>query len=81
MARVGRDSTYVGADVVAGRYARNLKIFANLARLTEPGDRVLVIYGASHGKLLRDFVRESPDLQVVDTDRYLAPRRAVPQRR
>lgn len=80
MARVGRDSTYVGADVVAGRYARNLKIFANLARLTEPGDRVLVIYGASHGKLLRDFVRESPDLQVVDTDRYLAPRRALPQR-
>ncbi len=81
MARVGRDSTYVGADVVAGRYARNLKIFANLARLTEPGDRVLVIYGAGHGKLLRDFVRESPDLELVDTDRYLAPRRAAPQRR
>lgn len=73
MARVGRDSTYVGADVVAGRYARNLKIFANLARLVEPGDRVLVIYGSSHGKLLRDFVRESADLELVDADRYLAP--------
>lgn len=81
MARVGRDTAYVGADVVAGRYARNLKIFANLARLTEPGDRVLVIYGASHGKLLRDFVRESTDLELAETDRYLAPRKAVPQRR
>jgi hypothetical protein len=66
MARVGRDSTYEGADVVAGRYARNLKIFANLARLAEPGDRVLVIYGASHGKLLRDFVRESSDLELLE---------------
>lgn len=81
MARVGHDTTYVGADVVAGRYARNLKIFANLARLAERGDRVLVIYGASHGKLLRDFVRESPDLQLVETNRYLAPRRALPRRR
>lgn len=81
MARVGRDSTYIGADVVAGRYARNLKIFANLARLTEPGDRVLVIYGASHGKLLRDFVRESAELELVDTDAYLAPRSAVSQPR
>ena len=81
IARVGRDSTYVGADVVAGRYARNLKIFANMARLIEPGDRVLVIYGAGHGKLLRDFVRESADLELVSSERYLAPRRATPSRR
>lgn len=81
MARVGRDTTYVGADMVAGRYARNLKIFANLARLIERGDRVLVIYGASHGKLLRDFVRESADLELVDTNRYLTPRRAASARR
>ncbi len=80
-ARVGRDTTYVGADLVAGRYARNLKIFANLARLTEPGDRVLVIYGASHGKLLRDFVRESADLELVDTNRYLGSRKAPLRRR
>lgn len=81
MARVGRDTGYVGADVVAGRYARNLKIFANLARLIEAGDRVLVIYGASHGKLLRDFVRESADLELVSTEKYLAPRGAAPERR
>jgi hypothetical protein len=71
----------VGADVVAGRYARNLKIFANMARLTEQGDRVLIIYGASHGKLLRDFVRESADLDLIDVGRYLAPVSAASQRR
>lgn len=71
MARVGDDTTHVGADVLAGRYARNLKIFANLARLTGPGDRVLVIYGSSHGKLLREFVRQSGDMELVDVDPYL----------
>ncbi len=81
MARVGRDTAYVGADVVAGRYARNLKIFANMARLTEQGDRVLIIYGASHGKLLRDFVRESADLDLIDVGRYLAPVSAASQGR
>lgn len=71
MARVGNDSVYVGADVVAGRYERNLKIFANLARIAVPGDRLLVIYGSSHGKLLRDFVRESDDFELVHPDTYL----------
>jgi hypothetical protein len=74
MARVGRDTTYVGADVVATRYARNLRIYANLARLAEPGDRVLVIYGAGHGHLLREFIRYSDDLELVSAAEYLASR-------
>ena len=74
MARVGRDTTYVGADVVATRYARNLRIFANLARLIEPGDRVLVIYGAGHGHLLREFIRHSDDLELVAAEKFLALR-------
>lgn len=75
MARVGTPSDPVGASVVADRYERNLRIFANLARIVEPGDRVLVIYGASHGKLLRDFIRESGDYELIHPDRYLAPGR------
>ena len=74
MARVGRDTTYVGADVVASRYARNIKIYANMTRLIEPGDRVLVIYGAGHGHLLREFIRHSDDLELVPAENYLAPR-------
>lgn len=75
MARVGTPSDPVGASVVADRYERNLRIFANLARIVEPGDRVLAIYGASHGKLLREFVRESGDYELVHPERYLAPGR------
>lgn len=73
---IGDAERYVGADLVAGRFERNLKIFANIARLAEPGDRVLVVYGASHGKLLRQFVDESPALDLVRADAYLAPRAA-----
>lgn len=73
MARVGTPADPIGASVVADRYERNLRIFANLARIAEPGDRVLVIYGASHGKLLRDFIRESGDYELVHPERYLAP--------
>lgn len=73
MARVGTGTEPVGAEVVADRYERNVHIFANLARATEPGDRILVIYGASHGKLLRDFVRESTELELEPIAPYLVP--------
>ena len=77
-APVGAAERYVGADLVAGRYERNLKIFANVARIAQPGERVLVLYGAGHGKLLRQFVDESPALDLVRADRFLAPRAAGP---
>ena len=76
-APVGDAERPVGADLVAGRYERNLKIFANVARIAQPGERVLVLYGAGHGKLLRQFVDESPALDLVRADPYLAPRSAA----
>jgi hypothetical protein len=74
MAQVGAGASYIGADVVAARYERNLKIFANLTRIAAPGDRILVIYGASHGKLLRDFAREAELFELVDVLPYLRTR-------
>ena len=65
--RIGGSNEYPGADVVSRWYATNLHIFANLMRLiTSPDDRVLVIYGQAHVKLLRSFVKGSPDLQFND---------------
>ena len=34
--------------------------------LTSLDDRALVIYGQGHTKLLRSFMKDSPDLQLVD---------------
>jgi hypothetical protein len=72
MATVGCDTTYTGAREVASWYTRNLHIFANIARVAQPGERVLVIMGSGHGTLLRQFVDESPDLDLVPAGPLLA---------
>lgn len=72
MATVGRDSVYRGADEVANWYSRNLHIYANIARVAQPGERVLVIMGSGHRPLLRQFVAESPELELIPAERYLA---------
>lgn len=72
LATVGRDTSYAGTDEVAKWYTRNLRIFANIARVAQPGERVLVIMGSGHGTLLRRFVDESPDLDLVSVEPYLA---------
>ena len=72
LARIGNDSTFVGADLVAKWHLRNLEMFAKLTRLIDgPEERILVLYGQGHAYLLRDFVRESPDLALVDVEPYL----------
>lgn len=76
LATVGRDSVYRGAHEVASWYTRNLHIFANIARVAQPGERVLVIMGSGHGHLLRQFVDESPELDLVSAEPYLARFRA-----
>ena len=67
------DDDYGGAEFVATWYERNLKIFSNLHRISSPGDRVLVLYGAGHIPHLRRFVVFSPYFCLVDPLVYLQP--------
>ncbi len=62
---------YGGAEFVATWYERNLKIFSNLHRISEPGDRVFVIYGAGHIPHLRYFVTLSPHFCLEEPLPYL----------
>lgn len=59
MAGVGAGKNYVGIDWLTGWWERNLKIYVNLTRITEPGDRILVLYGTGHIPLLTQFTRDS----------------------
>ena len=61
----------VGANWDMLWYGRNLMIFNNIVRRTEPGDRVLVIYGAGHGNWLRQLATDSGKYRVEDTQRWL----------
>lgn len=77
LARVGSDSSYVGADVVSDWYIRNLRIYANIARRAHPGDRILVVYGSGHRPLLNEFLRQSELFQVEEVRNYLTARAAA----
>lgn len=66
--RIGSGDEYPGVDVITDWwYSRNLRIFANIQRLTaSPDDRVLVIIGAGHLPILRHCAECSPDHELVE---------------
>ena len=72
MAQIGTAADPKGADVLAGWYRRNLLIYTNLVRLAEtPEERVLLVIGAGHAKLIRDYIALSPNLRLEDPLAYL----------
>ncbi|GAB4543544.1 MAG: hypothetical protein Tsb0010_19980 [Parvularculaceae bacterium] len=60
-----------GADLNAYWYMRNAKIFAKLMQAADPGDRVLLIFGAGHNYWLRHFAQTTPGYELVDVNDYL----------
>ncbi|MCW9711370.1 DUF5694 domain-containing protein [Aliifodinibius salicampi] len=65
------DSSYVGADVIADYHRRNLRIFANLLKIAEPGDRIFMMFGAGHSPFIRPLIKDSPRIEFVDPMDYL----------
>lgn len=70
-AAVGNDTTWPGVDLVSKWHRRNIKIFADLSRKVEPGDRVIVIFGTGHAPLLRYFVESNADMTLVEPVDFL----------
>lgn len=69
--QIGAGENYYGADVLTEWYKRNIRIFANLQSISEPGDRILVIYGAGHCKILRDFISSYNHMELIEIMDYL----------
>ncbi len=70
--RIGRGKEYVGANYVSWWYRRNMTILANIIRITDsPKERILVIYGYGHLKLLTQFAKESGFYTVENPLKYL----------
>jgi hypothetical protein len=64
---VGVGEEYPGADARTAWFNRNLRIFANLQRLTTaPNERILVVIGAGHVPILRHCVECSPEYELVE---------------
>lgn len=71
LAQIGAGDTYCGVDMLTEWYRRNLCILGNLQDIAEPGDRILVIYGAGHCKILQSFVTEYNEFELVNSLDYL----------
>lgn len=70
-ATVGAGDGYAGARAVGDWYERNLRIFANLAAITTPDDRVLFVVGMGHTPILRHLMETHPSMQLVEAIEYL----------
>jgi hypothetical protein len=58
--------------VLNGRwYTRNAVIFARIMQVAEPGDRIVVVYGAGHAFWLRQMVQTTPGFVLVEPNDYL----------
>jgi hypothetical protein len=66
-----RGEAQPAAELYAYYMMRNAKIFAKLLDVAEPGDRVLVVYGAGHKHFLEHLAEHTPGVAVVDPVPYL----------
>ena len=72
MLEVGADKNYIGVEPVASVYKRNMRIFANITSIAEPGDRILIVYGAGHSYFFNEFISQHSDMKLVDPIQYLS---------
>lgn len=71
MAQMGSRENPIGAQDMSAWWGRNLHIFAQIAQLSEPGDRILVIYGSGHKFLLDHYFEHAREFELIDPLDYL----------
>ena len=70
--KVGAGDDYPGPDRITSWFNRNLRIFANLQRITDrPDERILLVIGAGHVPILRHCVQASPEYALAEVATYL----------
>ena len=57
---------YEGCQLVLQWYERNLKIFSNLQNICEKGDKVLVLIGSSHLKILKELITATSEMDLCE---------------
>jgi Family of unknown function (DUF5694) len=69
-AHFGEEYDYAGTVLLTDWYRRNIRIFTHLLNIIEPGDRVLVIYGSGHLRILRQMVEADPTLKLRTLEEF-----------
>ena len=71
IAQVGSGATYDGVSTLSAWYKRNLHIFSNIQNHSEADDRILVLIGAGHIKILSELINAYNEMELEDTMKYL----------
>ena len=69
---VGAGDNFVGADATASWWHRNFRMYANIQKHAQPGERVLAIGGQGHTAILKDILALDRDRVAVDVRPYIA---------
>lgn len=69
--RVGIGTNWMGVDWLARWYQRNLRMTANLLKMAEKGDRLLVIVGDNHKWVLEEYIDKIPELNVSSAYEFI----------
>ncbi|MGQ3087624.1 DUF5694 domain-containing protein, partial [Flavobacterium sp.] len=65
--KAGKADDFTGAQLVSEWYRRNLYIYSILQKLTEAeDDKVMLIMGAGHTALLREFIKFDDTFEIVE---------------
>lgn len=68
---LGAGDSFEGADAAASWWHRNFRMYANIQKHAQPGERVLVIGGQGHTAIIKDFLALDHDRELIDIVPYL----------
>ena len=69
--KVCNGNKYYGVNTLVEWYRRNLYIFSNIQNIANCGDRILVLYGVGHFKILKTLINDYNEFEFVDPLDYL----------
>ncbi|UII81712.1 DUF5694 domain-containing protein [Flagellimonas sp. CMM7] len=70
-AKFVNDSSYIGAKFVSKWWERNIYMMTNIDKWITQNDRILVIVGAAHRAVLKDFYEDRTDVEYVEITNFL----------
>jgi hypothetical protein len=71
LAPIAEGNNFAGADMVGDWYKRNFRIFANINKMAEEGNRILIVFGQGNVPILREMIGQSPRFCRVNPLPYL----------
>ncbi|MFB3388764.1 DUF5694 domain-containing protein [Flavobacterium sp. LAR06] len=70
--RTGKADDFTGPSLVAKWYERNLYMYSLIQKLTESkDDKIMVLLGAGHAAMLREFIAHDPTFELVELSTVL----------